>query len=216
MSVLEIAAGVETVWRNGDSDEVLFLLSGNPALLCRGARQQIGPDSGIFLPPGARIDLANRGAAPVLLASSRCPDPGPTILFQKPGGPSDPSLGSDVSPVRFDDQQTERAGDGRSFRVLVDSRVGSNEVTQFVGFIPPGRAPEHFHEYEEVVCILEGEARFWSGESSALVGPGWGLYLPRRQPHCLENIGTTPVKLYGLFYPAGSPAVRYRPDGPTG
>ena len=30
----------------------------------------------------------------------------------------------------------------------------------------------------------------------------------RRQPHCLENTGTAPLKLYGLFYPAGSPAAR--------
>jgi len=30
-------------------------------------------------------------------------------------------------------------------------------VTQFIGFIPPGRAPDHFHRYDEVIYILAGE-----------------------------------------------------------
>jgi len=86
-------------------------------------------------------------------------------------------------------------------------------VTQFVGFIPPGRAPDHFHEYEEVVCILEGQGRFWSGSSSAPVARGSCLYLPRGQPHCLENTGEAPLRIHGLFYPAGSPAIRFEPRG---
>jgi len=145
---------------------------------------------------------------------SRCPDPGPDSLFdEKDGddrgaGPRAPS-----SIVRLEHQPTERAGDGRWFRVLVDEKAGALEVTQFVGFIPPSRAPDHFHEYEEVACILEGRGRFWSGDASAPIGPGSCLFLPRRQPHCVENTGDTPIRLYGLFYPAGSPAVRYHPGG---
>jgi mannose-6-phosphate isomerase-like protein (cupin superfamily) len=115
--------------------------------------------------------------------------------------------------VRFEDQPTERAGDGRWFRVLVDTSAGCAQVTQFIGFIPPGRAPDHFHEYEEVACILAGAGRFWSGDSSAPITAGSCLYLPRRQPHCVENTGDGTLQLCGLFYPAGSPAVRYRPGG---
>ncbi|HEX7253050.1 MAG TPA: cupin domain-containing protein, partial [Thermoanaerobaculia bacterium] len=110
-------------------------------------------------------------------------------------------------------QPTERAGDGRWFRVLVDARSGCEPVTQFIGFIPPGRAPEHFHEYEEVVCILAGSGRFWSGDESATIAAGSCVYLPRRQSHCLENTGTDTLQLCGLFYPAGSPAVRFHPGG---
>jgi len=213
LSVLEVSPGAHPTWRNGDCDEILFVLSGNGDLLSDGASRRVGPDSGIFLRPGARLSLSNPERAALLLVSSRCPDPGPRILFEEGLRPSEAVAQPGPSVVRFEDQPTERAGDGRSFRVLVDARTGCEQVTQFVGFIPPGRAPDHFHEYEEVVCILEGEARFWSGDSSAPVGPGWGLYLRRRQPHCLENTGTKPLKLHGLFYPAGSPAVRYQPGG---
>jgi mannose-6-phosphate isomerase-like protein (cupin superfamily) len=214
LSVLEAGPGSSTTWRNPECDEVLFVLSGTGELLSEGERLRVEADSGIFARPGARLTLSNPGETPLLLVSSRCPDPGPGIFFEE-NGPAPDAATSRSSVVRFEDQLTEHAGDGRWFRVLVDAKSGCEQVTQFVGFIPPGRAPDHFHEYEEVVCILEGEARFWSGDSSAPVGPGSGVYLPRRQPHCLENTGTKPLKLYGLFYPAGSPAVRYNPEGAT-
>ena len=63
---------------------------------------------------------------------------------------------------------------------------------------------------------MTGAGRFWSGDSSTPIAAGSCVYLPRRQPHCLENTGTENLQLYGVFYPSGSPAVRYRPDGSAG
>ena len=97
----------------------------------------------------------------------------------------------------------------RWYRVLVDQEVGSEQVTQFVGSIPPGRAPDHFHEYEEVLFILRGTGRMWTGDVSTPIGPGACVYLPRGQVHCVENTGEGELRLLGVFYPAGSPAIRY-------
>jgi mannose-6-phosphate isomerase-like protein (cupin superfamily) len=96
--------------------------------------------------------------------------------------------------------------------VLLDESVGSAQVTQFVGGIPPGRAPDHYHEYEEVLCILKGEGRLWAGASSTPIEAGSCVFLPRRQVHCVENTGSGELRLLGVFYPAGSPAVRYAVD----
>jgi mannose-6-phosphate isomerase-like protein (cupin superfamily) len=98
----------------------------------------------------------------------------------------------------------------RWYRVLIDS-----EVTQFVGSIPPGRAPDHFHEYEEVLFILRGEGRMWTEARSTPIEYGSCIYLPRKQVHCVENTGTGELRLLGVFYPAGSPAVRYETDAAT-
>ena len=92
---------------------------------------------------------------------------------------------------------------------MVDASVGSEQVTQFVGGIPPGRAPDHYHHYEEVLCVLAGAGRMWAGQSHAPIGPGSCIFLPRRQVHCVENTGDVELRLLGVFYPAGSPAVRY-------
>jgi mannose-6-phosphate isomerase-like protein (cupin superfamily) len=83
------------------------------------------------------------------------------------------------------------------------------EVTQFIGGIPPGRAPDHFHLYEEVICILDGEGVMHAGESSTPIAAGSCIFLPRKQRHCVENTGAGELRLLGVFYPAGSPAVRY-------
>lgn len=105
--------------------------------------------------------------------------------------------------IRLADQPRQTTAD-RWYAELVQA-----EVTQFVGSIPPGRAPDHFHLYEEVICILDGEGIMHAGESSAPVRAGSCIFLPIRQRHCLENTGSGELRLLGVFYPAGSPAVRY-------
>lgn len=215
LSTLEIESGASTQWRNGPSDELLFVVEGEGTLRLEREHHGVGPLAGVLVRPGERIAIENSGRAPLTLLESRCPDSGPDLRFEA-GEPAFPSGSVPRRPcpvVRFEGQPTERAGDGRWFRVLVDAKTGSAEATQFIGFIPPGRAPDHFHEYEEVICILEGQGRFRSGGTSAPASAGSCLYLPRRRPHCLENTGEAPLSLYGLFSPSGSPAVRYDPAG---
>jgi mannose-6-phosphate isomerase-like protein (cupin superfamily) len=213
LSVLQLAPGAAASWTNGDCDDVLFVLAGEGEISLEGTTRPIRPDTGIYVRPGERVSLRSSENQAMTVLDSRCPDPGPESLFDSNGDEPGAGRPAASSIVPFEEQPTERAGDGRWFRVLVDEKVGALEVTQFVGFIPPSRAPEHFHEYEEVACILEGRGHFWSGEASAPIGPGTCLFLPRRQPHCVENTGESPIRLYGLFYPAGSPAVRYHPGG---
>ena len=65
-------------------------------------------------------------------------------------------------PVAHLWEQEAKPTSDRWYRVLVDEKIGSTQVTQFVGAIPSGRAPDHFHTYEEVLCILSGEGRMWT------------------------------------------------------
>jgi mannose-6-phosphate isomerase-like protein (cupin superfamily) len=99
--------------------------------------------------------------------------------------------------------QRQRTGD-RWYVELIQA-----EVTQFIGGIPPGRAPDHFHLYEEVICILDGVGIMHAGASSTPIEAGSCIFLPRKQRHCVENTGSGELRLLGVFYPAGSPAVRY-------
>jgi len=57
--------------------------------------------------------------------------------------------------------------------------------------------------------ILRGQGRMWAGQTNMSIGPGSCIYLPRKQVHCVENTGTDELRLLGVFYPAGSPSVRY-------
>jgi len=120
------------------------------------------------------------------------------ISVRTPASASGPAM-----VVSLADRPLQRTGD-RWYRELITS-----QVTQFVGVIPPGRAPDHYHLYEEVLCILDGAGAMWSGLSRTPIESGSCIYLPRGQTHCVENAGPGDLRLLGVFYPAGSPAVRY-------
>jgi mannose-6-phosphate isomerase-like protein (cupin superfamily) len=106
--------------------------------------------------------------------------------------------------VRLDACEPEHTGN-REFRVLLSEGL---TITQFAGLIPPGRAPAHHHTYDEVVHVLAGRGVVHLSGSTAEIGPGTSIYLPPYQPHCLENTGSVPLEVLGVFYPAGSPAAK--------
>jgi mannose-6-phosphate isomerase-like protein (cupin superfamily) len=195
LRILEFGPGASPVLRNPESDEVLYLLDGNCTVVIDDDAYDIEPETGVYLRPKQGLRVENQGRDVVRFVSSQCP--------QTTGAPTEaPPI------VRLSDRRALPTAD-RWYRVLVDHEVGSEQVTQFVGSIPPGRAPDHFHEYEEVLFILRGEGRMWAGETNTPIGPGSCIYLPRRQVHCVENTGSGELRLLGVFYPAGSPAVRY-------
>jgi mannose-6-phosphate isomerase-like protein (cupin superfamily) len=190
LRVFDVAPRESMEVRNEDLDEVLFSL-GSCRLLIEGVAKVVERETGIFVRAGERVAIENPGSTLVTFVGVQCP-------------------ATEVPPkatlVKLRDQRAMPTAD-RWYRVLIDS-----EVTQFVGSIPPGRAPDHFHEYEEVLFILRGEGRMWAGEKSTRIGYGSCVYLPRRQVHCVENTGTGELRLLGVFYPAGSPAVRYETE----
>jgi mannose-6-phosphate isomerase-like protein (cupin superfamily) len=212
LRILEISAGLSPGLRNADCDEVLYVIEGTGTVYLDGHRFAIAPDAGIHLRPGASLALENPGPHPVTLASARCPDLGTPAIFE--AARVRPTLGSSVPPpaavASLIDRPREAAPDGRSYQVLIDASGSGAPVTQFVGSIPPGRAPDHFHEYEEVLVFLEGRGRIWADRESASIGPGSCVFLPRRQVHCVENLGEGRLRLLGVFYPSGSPAASKR------
>jgi mannose-6-phosphate isomerase-like protein (cupin superfamily) len=106
--------------------------------------------------------------------------------------------------VTLESCEPERTGD-REFRVLLSAGLA---ITQFAGLIPPGRAPQHHHAYDEVVHVLAGHGTVHLSGGRTEIGPGTSIYLPPQAPHCLENTGPDPLQVLGVFYPAGSPAAK--------
>src|SRR5262249_9201408 len=196
LRVLEFGPGASPGLRNRECDEVLYLVEGACAVSIAGRDYEVGPETGVYLRSGQTLAVHNARSEAVRFVSSQCPATGPI-------GP----IGV-IPIVKLSDRRALPTAD-RWYRVLVDDEIGSEQVTQFVGSIPPGRAPDHFHEYEEVLFILRGQGRMWAGETNTPIAPGSCIYLPKRQLHCVENPGDGELRLLGVFYPAGSPAVRY-------
>lgn len=214
LRIMEFAPGLSPGIRNGDSDEILYVLEGeslvdlSAQLLIDGRSHEISGDTGIYIRPGETFAVNNPGSHSVIIASSQCPDPDlpPQFVEAMTSPKADPQASPPI--VRLSDRPPQSTAD-RWYRVIVDDEIGSTKATQFVGSIPPGRAPDHFHQYEEVLLILKGEGRMWAGETNTPIALGSCIYLPKGQVHCVENAGSGELRLLGVFYPAGSPSVRY-------
>ena len=205
-------SGVAPARRNPTGEEVIYVVRGAGACYVDGHRYQLERGVGIYVPPGSVYQVENsaEGAGGDNLletVSVVCPedDAAESGLSTVTADPLD------TTPFRTarEDQQTPIAAGDRTFKLLVSRRLGCQNVTQFVGVIPSGRAPMHHHTYEEAIYILQGEGRVWIEDTAADFKTGTSIYLPRGVSHCLENTGTVDVRLLGVFHPSGSPGEAY-------
>jgi mannose-6-phosphate isomerase-like protein (cupin superfamily) len=202
-SVLECSPG-GSGWRAaGAAEEVLFGLAGHGALRLRDRTHSLEPEAGAYLPPGSEYELTAGDDELLRLVSVRIPNPVDAA----------PSAQNAEVMRRLADLQAEEATTDREFRIIADPSSGLKSATQFVGYIPTARAPDHFHTYDEVIYVLDGEGVFHAGGHSRPLAPGSCIALPARTVHCLENTGRDVMRVVAVFRPAGSPAAAYYPDG---
>ena len=193
--LVELDTGSRFEGAAGPGGELWFVIAGAGALEPgAGPAMPVRRDTGVWLPPGTDYRLSAGGPDVLKLDSVSLP--------AGAGGPGD-----DAGPrlSELGDRPVEVTGD-RRFRVLFGPGNGCNAATQFVGEIPPGRAPEHSHPYDEVVLVLEGEGVLHAGTGDRPLAPGSCVHLPPGEPHCLENTGRATLRVLGVFHPGGSPA----------
>jgi len=196
----------------GAGGELWFMIAGSGRLdagTLRGA--PVRADTGCWIPPGAeyRLDAAERIRLDAVALPARADQPTPPGQPTPLGQPATTSSGEPGGPLLSELAacEVERTGD-RRFRVLLGPGRGCEAATQFVGEIPPGRAPEHSHPYDEVVLVLRGEGVAHAGGSDRALSAGTSVHLPRGLPHCLENTGRQTLTVLGVFHPGGSPAAK--------
>ncbi len=97
----------------------------------------------------------------------------------------------------------------RYFQLLVDKRVGSRTITQFIGHIPRSKAAPHRHLYEEALIVLSGEGCIWTEERKAPVRAGEAIFLPRKQLHSLEATSPEGMLVVGVICPGDNPGIAY-------
>jgi len=210
---VEVPAGARHAGAAGPGGELCFVIEGAGQLSSGTAPdgtaldRPVQPDTGVWLPPGTSYSLAADGPGPLRLDSVLLPASAPDA---EPDGPEPDST---AGPLLADlaGQPAEITGD-RRFRVLFAPGQGCAAATQFVGEIPPGRAPFHSHTYDEVVLILAGEGVLHVGDEDRPLAPGSCLHLAPGTAHCLENTGQTTLRVLGVFHPGGSPAAK-KPAG---
>ncbi len=203
--LIDLPAGSQLDRQAGTGGELWFVISGSGRLAAGGgADMPLEPDRGLWMPPGARASVHADDADGLRLD-----------LVVLPGDAADAAsetglragLSADVLIRDVAECAVETTGD-RQFRIVFGPGVSCSVATQFVGEIPPGRAPEHRHPYDETVLILAGEGVVHIDGGVHPLSPGTCTHLPPGLPHCLENTGATPLRVLGVFHPADSPAAK--------
>ena len=181
--------------KDEERDEVLYVLEGGAAVTVGGERRELEPGAGVFVARGTSWQIESAAGLKVL-----------SVLVEDP-------LPASASHAVIARGERGAATAGREFSLLAHPANGCESVTQFVGYIPVGRAPDHFHKYDEVVYVLAGEGAFHVDGETAPLRAGSCVHLPAGLIHCLENSGPGEMRVLGVFRPAGSPAEAYYPDG---
>ena len=119
-------------------------------------------------------------------------------------------MGSVEPVVALDHVEPGKATGARSFQVLHGPHNGCTRATMFVGYIPPGAAPWHYHLYDEIVWVLRGKGRLHIGETVEALAAGVAFRLHPREVHIVENTEeAAELAVLGIFTPAGSPSAAY-------
>jgi mannose-6-phosphate isomerase-like protein (cupin superfamily) len=176
-------------------DEVLYVLEGTATATVGGERRELEPGTGVFVARGTSWQVESADGLKVL-----------SVLVEDP-------LPASAGHAVIASGERGTATAGREFSLLAQPANGCESVTQFVGYIPVGRAPDHFHKYDEVVYVLAGEGAFHVDGETAALRAGSCVHLPAGLVHCLENSGPGEMRVLGVLRPAGSPAEAYYPDG---
>ena len=198
--VIRFGPGRSAKRKLAGQQEVLYIVDGRGRLHLDGRMHKLEPNMGVYLVPGETYTVENTGPEDLHVLSVLAPEGRAAAAGQR------------RVTVRFDDQPELEASVERSFRYLVNEDAGCFDVTQFLGIVQPSKAPFHSHTYDEVGYIVAGEGIAHVGGGSFPLRAGSCFHLPPDEVHCIENTGSTPLQILGVFHPSGSPANRTYAD----
>jgi quercetin dioxygenase-like cupin family protein len=192
-----LPAGEERPWSNDDVDSLLYVAAGTGDVELEEPHA-LAPGAAVFVAAGEHATL--RASSDLWLVEATV---GPDADRHAPLGPRDPIVGAEAPGPGA-------ATGSRSFRVLFGPHNGSTRATLFLGFVPPGKAPWHYHLYDEIVWIPEGPGMLHLADGVEELGSGSVFRLRPRELHIVENTSRDrDLVLLGVFTPAGSPAAAY-------
>ena len=215
-------------------EESFFVLEGRAVLQLGGQIYDLGPDDFGYVPVAVAHRWENRSDRPVTLLCVRSPRP--RDFGHLPRGADLPGLDPSVAPVpvdpsdptmrhvgSFSDQDLPSPGplQMKGFRsatarnvgvwMLVDEVVGAVHHTLFmVQFAPTGQTVtlggQHYHPFEEIYYIVEGEAIAHLEDQSVPVGAGDTVFAGVNALHGFSNQTESRVRWIEAQAPAPPPS----------
>jgi mannose-6-phosphate isomerase-like protein (cupin superfamily)/CDGSH-type Zn-finger protein len=202
---IEATDGPAPVLSMGSSDVILFVSEGAGKVNLSGRDFAVKPLDGVYIRPSEGVQITADPGQTLKIFLLACPAVAVSWLASVPDN-FDSDFQQRVVPV--DASQKTDMGP-RYFQVLVDKRIGSAVITQFIGHIPQSKAASHRHLYEEALIILSGEGVMWTENRKARVTAGDVIFLPRKQIHSLQAVSDEGMDVVGVICPGDNPSINY-------
>ena len=189
--------------RDPNLDSLFYPVAGSGTLALGGDAAQLEGSAALVLAGEEATIIAGAGGLDFLRATV-----GPEADRHAP-------MGSREAVVGLGSASSELATGSRSFQILFGPHNGSTRATLFAGHLPPGRAPWHYHLYDEIVWVPQGPGRLHLSGSEEPLGAGSAFRLRPREVHIVENASPDrAMTVIGIFTPAGSPTAAYLGPAP--
>jgi quercetin dioxygenase-like cupin family protein len=199
LDALTLEASAELDLTDDLHDSLLFVHEGSGLLDASGDALPVEGSSSLLVQAARRTTL-RAGATGLRCVRATL---GAATDLHAPIGPAAPL-------VALDHVEPGTATGARSFQILHGPHNGSTRGTSFVGYIPPGKAPWHYHLYDEIVWVLHGTGQLHVGEAVEPLAHGSTFRLRPREVHIVENLDPAEeLVVLGIFTPAGSPSAAY-------
>lgn len=102
--------------------------------------------------------------------------------------------------VRVKDANVFSRGNGVETTLLIGREVSGAAFTSGLTRFPPGAgAREHFHNCDEQVTILEGQAEAELDGVKEILGARDTTFIPAGKPHRFTNIGSKPLVIMSIY-----------------
>jgi quercetin dioxygenase-like cupin family protein len=203
--LLEIEGGASPVLAFDARDVILFVVAGAGSVNISGRSFSVRATDGVHIRPGEAMQFTPDPGEVLRVFALACPLGNltwPAAMPQNFAG----DYGERVVSV---DAEQRTAMGARYFQVLVDKRIGSEVITQFIGHIPLSKAAPHRHLYEEAIIVLSGEGCMWTEDRKTEVRAGDVIFLPRKQLHSLEATSADGIDVVGVICPGDNPSINY-------
>ena len=200
LALERVELGGGATWRpsHPDDDVLLWVVDGEGTLALDGGSLALGHSTAALVLAGEEAAVEASGSLRLLR------------ITVGPGADRHAALGPRETTASLDDAGAEAATGARSYQLLFGPHNGSTRATLFAGYIPPGKAPWHYHLYDEIVWVPEGPGRLHLGEAVQDLAAGAAFRLRPRQVHIVENASPDrELTILGVFTPAGSPSAAY-------
>ena len=195
LDVVRLGAGESLAVESGPNDELWFVFEGGGSF--DDEPLAVGSAAHVAAEGSATVRAGDSGLAAVRATIA------PEVDLHAP-------MGKPEKVVAIEHVEPGKATGSRSFQILFGPTNGSTRATMFVGYIPPGRAPWHYHLYDEIVWVWKGPGRYHLDGGIEELPDGAAFRVHPREVHIVENLSEDrEMAVLGIFTPAGSPSAAY-------